>query len=346
DPDREIVNLSAESQGYGARVSYVGGAGSAFTNYTGSYALGQAVAPGSRHAAFARTRKVRLAEQDVSGDAIAADPDGAFAAELSATGQQWPYELAHCTDLGTGEQTATVAGARAHCNAAGRTGSTSASYESNSADPKAAPVQRASSQSSLSIDAAKGVTATVTSSGSFQIPGIVKVGKVEATATVTAAGKDGTAKWSYSRKMEDVEIAGQPFCSGDCDPQEVADAINAQFTSLRPAGILVVASLPNADQGLLSSDGGAQAIVQRDVWDHEEDLGIHDGGEDRFELPAFVVTVYQDRKYPQHEVYWLAGVQAAARLPRSLADRLPLLGSTPGDITPTAPVDFIGGPIG
>jgi len=69
------------------------------------------------------------------------------------------------------------------------------------------------------------------------------------------------------------------------------------------------------DAELLSSPGGAQAIIGRDFWDHEQDVALDEMPIDRFELPAFEVRVYEDRQHPAHQVYSLAGVQAVARVP-------------------------------
>lgn len=336
DPDKTIVNLSGEAQGYGARISYVGGVGGGYSNATKlTYdADTNAVAPGqpaggTRHVTFARTLRLRLTEGEAAAEAIASQPEGMTDAELQANGQPWPDVSARCGDFGDTPGEVTVKGAKANCQQAKRYATSEATYEADGSDPYTNPVQRASTSSSTAIDAKRGVVTTVTSEGSLDIPGVVRIGKVTAITQTWAAGADGTAGFAYKRTMQDVSIAGQQSCTSSCDPEQVARDINERFASATDKGVLIRAEVPQADPTLLGSKGGVQAIFQRDFWDHEQDVALNDGADDRYEMPAFVITIYQDREYPNHEVYSLAGVQAVSRLPRALRDRLPELQSAP-----------------
>ena len=344
DPDKEVTNLSAEAQGYGARVSYVGGVGAGYSNaFSSNYPsqVAGVVAQGTRHISFARTLRARLTDGESAAEAIVSHPEGASDSELKNTSEQtsqgWPHESVGCRDFGDNAADAEDASGNAEvtCDLDYPRTTSAAVYQASTSDPRTAPVQRAATNAVISIHGTKGVTTTVTSEGSLDIPGIVGIGRVRATATTFAAGKKGTATSSYTREMRDVTIAGQPFCSSDCDPDAVAAAINTRFASLTASGTQVVATVPRPDPALLGSPGGVQAVVQRDLWDHEEDVGIHDGAEDRWEMPAFVVALYQDRRNPQHEIYSLAGVQAVSRLPTALADDIDELAS-PDPAVPSA----------
>lgn len=344
DADKDIINLSAESQGYGARVSYVGGIGSSFSNALVTQYPPQAsgvVAQGTRHLTFARTLRARLSQEEASATAMVGHPEGATDAEFTTTGEHtgrgWPYTPTSCRDFGGAPAAANDSTGKAHveCDVDYPKVTSAAVYEADNSDPYNAPVQRAATASAVSIHATKGVVTTVTSEGSLNIPGVLAIGNVRATATTLAAGKKGTAESVYSREMRDVTVAGQPVCTDDCDPEKVAARINSAFSSFSSNGILVVASVPRPDPTLLHSPGGVQAIVQQDLWDHEEDVGINDGSDENFAMPAFVVAIYQDRRYPQHEVYSLAAVQAVSRLPSALADRLSEIASPDPDL-PTA----------
>jgi hypothetical protein len=330
DPDKAIINLSGEAQGYGARISYVGGAGGTYSNAgVGPYGGDQAgVAGGTRHLTFARTLRLRLTEGEASGEAIAAHPEGKTDAEMQANGQKWPYNSARCADFGDTPGENAQPGAKTHCEQAKRYSTSEATYQADGSNPFTNPVQQAKTSSSVAIDAVRGVVTTVTSEGSLDVPGIVHIGRATAVTQTWAAGADGKAGFAYKRTMEDVSVAGQPPCS-TCDPEQVAKKINDAFANTASGGVMVVAEVPQPDQRLLASKGGAQAILQRDFWDHEQDTSLHDNADDRYEMPAFILTIYQDRSYPSHEVYSLAGVQAVSRLPRSLNKKLDELKSAP-----------------
>lgn len=323
NPDSDIINFSGEGQGYGARISYIGGFGNTYSNAVNpAYPLGTVLARGSRHVSFARTNHIRMADGEASAEAIGAYPEGSMQAELTEAGQPWPYTAANCSDYEDKATNDSQPGATVSCTLSKHEAKSAAVYQADTSNPYNAPVQRAQTTASLSLDPKLGVVTDVESEASLDIPGVLHIGRIWAHATTSAAGANGTALHKYERAMEDVDIAGQPFCKAQCDINAVATAINTQFANTTSAGIQIVAYVPNADPNLVGSPGGAQAIIQRDFWDHEEDLLLHEGADDRFELPAFSVAIYQDRKYPEHEVYWLAGVQAASRFPRALAPDL------------------------
>lgn len=332
DADAAVVNYSGEAQGYGGRVSYVGGAGSAFSFATTGvqYPAGDVVAAGTRHFVFAHTERLRLSDAESSGSAITGNEEASFA-EANRQGA-WPYKRAECRDFAAQEVRAESHGSVVECNLSGATAKSASTYKAPTEDSFAAPIQQAHTESTIRIDRTRGVVVTVFSHGSLDIPGLLHIGRAWARAETSAAGASGKATGTYERGIENVRIGTQQVCDTDCDPKQVAEQINRAFANLGPsAGIMVVADAPDPDPGLRQSKGGAQAIVQRDYWQREQDLGVHDSGESHFENPAFVVTIYQDRKFPQHEVYQLAGVQAASRLPRSLADRIDEFDSTDPD---------------
>lgn len=341
DPDTDVVSYSGEAQGYGARVSYVGGVGGTFSNtassWYGTSPTASTVQGATRHFSLARTIRMRLSEGEAVADATGASAEGAGAAELSLVQQPWPYTTAHCSDRSGSKTDAATPGASVACDLGSRNVESSATYGTTDQSTPDLPIQHATTTAKTYIDAARGVVTSVTSEASFDVPGVLRIGKVTATAETWAAGADGKAGSSYTRTIDDVWIAGQQRCDLNCDPEQMAQMINDEFASLGPStGTEIVASVPHPDAALLSSPGGAQAIVQRDFWDHQQDMAIHDGAEDRMELPAFVVTVYRDGRFPEHYVYWFAGVQAVSRFPRALADKLTEMASPWVPSGPTA----------
>lgn len=317
DADQAVIGLSGEGQGYGARISYVGGVKNSSDNVAGTYPFEQVVAGSSRHATFARTLRLRLAIGDASAEAIETQPEGATDAELTDVGQPWPWDPAQCADFGGSptSQDAPRGGARVSCDANAALVKDSAEFKNGNDDPYATPILYGKTEATTTIDRVRGVVTSSAAEGSIDLPGLVRIGHVTASAQTWANGQPGGAGSSYERTMDDVSIAGQPFCHIGCDPAAVAAAINQAFAPLESQGVLVVATAPLPDPELLASPGGAQAIIGRDFWDHEQDVAIDEMPVDRFELPAFQIRVYQDRKKPAHQVYSLAGVQAVARVP-------------------------------
>lgn len=327
DPDKSVVALSGEAQGYGGRVSYVGGIGGTYSNafgtHYGSTAQSQVVAGGTRHAVMGRTTRLRITENDATAEAVSAHPEGATAAELTLAEQPWPYEPVTCVDFGG--QAADKAGTNAsvQCDADSHKAVTQAAYDAAGDAEEGSPFRNAKTSATSFIDAKRGVVTTVESETAFTLPGVLSIGRIVARTTTWAGGRDGAAGSTYEREMSDVVIAGKPFCQASCDPKAVAAEINRTYADPgRRSATALVASIPEPDPLLLGSPGGVEAIVQRERWDHLQDLAIHDGADDRYELPAFVLAYYQDRTYPQHEVYWMAGVQAVSRLPQRLAGDL------------------------
>lgn len=324
NPDESVAALSGEAQGYGARASWVGGTGGTYSNAAGGtdWPFGGEVAPGTRHLTFARTLELRIGNSGSKGSAIEAHPEGATTAELqNHFGQPWFYEAASCLDFGGNAQDATAprGGATAVCDAALPAASTSATYAaeptSPSNDPFSLPVQNATTSAQTRIDPERGVVTTVTSEASLDIPGILRIGRVTATAESWANGVDGGAGSTYERTMEDVVIGGEPFCQVGCTPATVAAAINEHFANTKDSGMVVEAKASDPDPALRGSPGGVEAIVQRDFWLHEEDIGVNDMPVDRNEHPAFELMISRDKTKGERYLYWLAGVQAVSRNP-------------------------------
>jgi len=231
DPDQAVIGLSGEAQGYGARISYVGGAKNSSDNAAGTYPFDQVVAGGTRHATFARTLRLRLAVGDASANAIETHPEGATDAELTNVGEPWPWDPAQCADFGgsPAKQDAPRGGAHVSCDANAKSATDSAEFKNGNDDPYATPIIYGYTEASTTIDPARGVVTSSKSEGSIDLPGLVRIGHVTAKAEAWANGQPGGAGSSYERTLDDVSIAGQQFCQASCDPTAVAAAINQAF---------------------------------------------------------------------------------------------------------------------
>lgn len=307
-PGRTGRTIAASAQGFGTRTRQVGGPNALLLNLSGFEGVGAGADGETRQFMNAFVDHLVLTGNEANAAAIAAQRDAVTEDEQATTGTEWPYTTAECSDFGGSPGNDDQEGARVECDvdkllaAASAVGDAAQSGDVTSS--------HASVEAELGVDDEDGTVATVTAAadGINFLAGAMTMGRVEARTKVTAHGRPGTATGSYERSVRDVTVGGQVICGDSCDLEEVAQAFNEYFVGRARI------DFPSPDQELKAgSPGGAVAIVQDTEAYHVQAVALNQQDPTRREVPAMVITMYQDNRKPARTVYEFAGVQAEAR---------------------------------
>lgn len=318
DPDRNTVNApeedgkttalySAAGQGYGSRQRQVGGIEALFLIGNVSYPVGA----GTREVRTSYLDGMSVTNGEASAAAITADRDrentAADASHLPS-GDPWPYGLAHCVDFGNEAKEDVDATTTVSCAAGDARVAVASSYEDG--DMGGVFVGETTLQASGRRDAKKGAVSTVTSTakGISVLGGVIQIGEVSATAQAFAKGRPGTAGTTYIRTVKNVKLQGSTVCEKECNINDLARQVNAQFVGR------IRIDIPNPDPvGAAGSDGGYQALLRRAPFEQLQEQVLNGQPPDRIELPALVITVYEDGNKSARTIVELAATEAEAR---------------------------------
>ncbi|MDQ1536029.1 MAG: hypothetical protein QOE58_422, partial [Actinomycetota bacterium] len=384
-PGKTEATYAAAVQGYGASYRWVGGVQSQIVNSITFNTSSIPVTSGTREVRTAYLQRLTFANSEAAAGAITAMPDeGDTPADLAKTQPRnpsngeavlipdvkdpankdrqtaigpivnWPYSAANCSDFGEKSQQQTATDTEVACDAGANA---SAHALTRSTDANVISVGKAEFTGRSYRDSGLGVVSSATSiaRGVSVLDGALQIGEVRAVAQSSAKGRKGQAKATWSYSLSDVFVKGVRVCTQQCDPAAVASAVNSGL------GGRVRMYFP---QPLVSATpGGYQAVVRRDAYDQLEEILFNEQRADRVEVPALIISIYQDNLKPGRVVAQLAAVAVEATygitstdfdggnidrnqgLVGALADSLdsPIFGGS-ADVSATGGAGFGGGP--
>lgn len=308
------TTYGASAQGYGVRARQVGGAQGLVVNITSVDPRPFPVGAGTREIRGAYLNTLAITNGEASASVISADRDQANTqtdlnkvAPPGGSPPEWPYHPAKCFDFGSAPREDRTEDAGATCNADKQLAAAEAMYRGPSIN--GVGLRDATMRSRAYTDRDRGVVSEVTATADgIDIAGVVRIGRVVSTAKAWARGRPGTANTSYTRTVSDVVVNGKTICTSPCDVDEVQRQINETFL-----GRMRI-SFPQADPTYLhGSKGGYQALVRRSVPEQLQEQILNEQPNDRIEIPALVVTIYEDRAKPSRTIFEFAAVEAEAR---------------------------------
>ena len=322
DPDRNTVNVPEEegkttalysvaAQGYGSRHRQIGGVESLVINTVGIGNVPYPFGSGTRELRAAYLNGLAMSNGEAAASAITADRDrDNTEADFSKLpeGDPWPHQPAHCVDFGTEASDHKVGTTEVSCAAQTARVEAESLFEDSSAG--GVTVDRSEFDAVGRRDAKKGAVSTVTATakGINVLGGALELGEVTATAEAVAKGRPGTAKTNYTRTVRNVKLGGQLLCDKECNLQDLARQVNAQLVG--KARIDFPTPDPVASAG---SDGGYQALIRRSPFEQFQEQAMNGQPPDRIEVPAMVITVYQEDTKAGRTIVELAATQVEAR---------------------------------
>jgi len=342
--DNTIAAFSGNASGFGMRAMLVGGYGGLIDPVTGlDLPIGDTVAqlsngavglsPGGRGITASQVGSVQLLNVGAAASAqsLALDPvstgdytnkqdtirgQGNSAqkgiGDQLATALNWPWPAATCLDAADtpvqNPQSGPTGQSKASCDIAKQTTSATTSFGSLGVGGIAVASSSFSTDStrdktlgtvSHATAIAKGIVVTIPGAGTLTI------GDIEATASTAAHGRRGTARAAWSTTLENVSLVDTTgkvlyHCGDSCSPKSVAQQVN---TSLLAVKLRIL--LPAAE--IISSPGGAAAIVQKAEADYWSGLTLND--DKSREVPAMQLEVYNDSGQKSRLVVQLAAIQ-------------------------------------
>jgi hypothetical protein len=167
--------------------------------------------------------------------------------------------------------------------------------------PDPVTVKSASAKADVARDGTGPMTTTLKSEADgVDIMGIVQIGHVTATATITAHGRSGSATVNYTREVTGLIINGTTVCASDCPLATVTAAVNA---ALGGRGRI---ELPNAT--IVQAKNGRLALLQDNIYSHTEHVLLDDLSDDNVLSPAMSITLYLDGSTTSREIVTLAAL--------------------------------------
>jgi hypothetical protein len=235
---------------------------------------------------------------------------------------EWLYNNAQCTDFGDNPGDVSTDGAFAACH----TGEHFSHVHATFGRTEASNVVISDSliDAKTYLDKKLGVVATThaESRGISVLGGLLKIGQVVVDATSWAKGRPNTADSTYTVDIKNVLLNGNEICTTTCNPNVVAQQVNAAFA---PAGFspsaAVQISFPSYDSTYFhGSKGGYQALIRSSPAAHLQDVTINEHPDDRLEVPGMAIFVSQDNEKPGRTVVLLSGVETEAHYGISVLD--------------------------
>lgn len=311
------AQYTAAAQGYGAIYRQVGGTRNVQFNVVpfDPDSLGSPVRGGTRELDTAYLSRLALDVGSAGAAAVSAERDGNTKADQSTVTAPWPYQPAACSDFGGQPKKTVTPGAQAECDVSKATVAASANGGGSTVTlpgggaPVDIGVAASSVDASAQVDPVRGLVTTVTATarGISVLGGLLRIGQVAQTVQAWAHGRPGTAGSKVTRTLEDVTVAGQRLCGSTCDVTRVATTINGMAN-----GQLRV-DFPSPDAFLAKgSPGGYQAVVQRSLSQQTQEVVYNEQPADRQEVPAMVISVYEDNTTPARTIAYLAGASSEA----------------------------------
>ena len=311
DPARTTALFSAAAQGYGSRHRQIGGIAAPLENYAGAGSLPYPVGPGTRELRTSYLNGLTVSNGEAGASVITADRDRQNTSADSSKlpqGDPWPYEPVHCVDFGTEPSSAREGTSSVRCEAASVRAEAETLYDRGNAG--GVEVSRSSLRAAVRRDSVKGALSTVNvrAEGISVLGGVLQIGDVTATAQAVAKGRPGTAKGTWTRTVSNVSLGGELLCEKDCDTEELAKRVNSQLVGR------VRIDFPKPDPTFFTgSPGGYQALVRRAPFEQFQEQAFNGQPPDRIEVPAMVVTVFQDDTRAGRTIVELAATEAEAR---------------------------------
>ncbi|MDQ3756641.1 MAG: hypothetical protein M3394_02180 [Actinomycetota bacterium] len=339
-PGRTTSTFSALATGFGSRLRQIGGYGNVVVNTTNVDHRGYPVGPGTRELRGAYLRSLRLGNGEAMASAVSFDRDLANTqADLDKAGEPgaWPFEPASCIDLSNEGTTDERDDSTVRCDAGAAVAS--AASKSRQIDAQVVRMESGTVSATAHRSPDRGSVATITSTarGIDIAGGRVRIGKVEVTAEVSAHGRPGTAKASYTRRLTGVVLDGVQHCGDNCEAEDVARRVNAQF------GGRIRIAFPEPDPTFLATKGGYRGGIRIRTETHLENMLFNEQPADRYDLPGLVATVFEDNTRPGRTIFEAAGVQLEVTYAISLVGDDVAVG---GEGDRPAAVDPLGRPLG
>ncbi|MDQ3757634.1 MAG: hypothetical protein M3394_07285, partial [Actinomycetota bacterium] len=325
-PGRTEAKSGGGAQGYGFRVRQIGGSRAIEAGLGTNFGNVVPVGSGTRELRGAYLNHLGLLADEASASVIAADIDrentrndlGKHAdrpAEVPedfrlpggvdpfAPPGDWPIKPATCIDLDGDADRDEETGSTVTCDRAQRVATAAA--DAGGLRMPVVHIGSSSITASATGNTERGSVASVTASAQdVVVLGRLRIREVRATATAIAHGRRGTASTSWVRVLRGVALDGTELCTDACNLSQVTEAVNAAF-----AGRVAV-TFPVPDQ--MATKGGYAAIVRRSTAEQLEERFLNGQEDHRVEVPAVVVTVYEDGQAPSRTRVDLAAVEAEA----------------------------------
>jgi hypothetical protein len=332
-----VAAFAGSSNGFGARITLVGGYGGVISPLTETLArlsmqppsLG--LSPGPRGVTLGNVASIDLRNVGASAAAQALAPDAVTGDEYQtrlkelgeAAGEAgksipetlaWSWPAAACLDAGeqktTGGQQQTIGRSSVACDLKGARATGTAVAEGVVTDGLSiagasftSTVVRTSDEGTVTeaTAAARGVEVTIEGVGSLSI------GRVTATARTAAHGRPGTAGVSWTREIDGVllrDTSGKVLfrCPDACSPKALAQAVNERV------GQRIRISVPDADQ--VATPRGAFAGIRETRKDYFDGLIVND--DDAEAVPALELLIINDTAEKSRLHVRLAAIQASS----------------------------------
>lgn len=310
DPLRTRSVFSGAAQGYGSRYRSVGGPENLFFNLTNvNVGDGQ-----DRELRGAFLTGLTLTNDEASGSNIALDADS------SAKSAGWQYEPAQCSDFGDAPRSATTEGAEVRCDAGAAT--VMAKAEAGQTSSGGFTVERSEHVAEVRRDRSRGTVVTVTSRAdgisAAGTGGLLRIGQVRVVSQAWAAGRSGTAGYSFTREVSDVTFNGTEQCEDVCTTRELAELADTLAKGRFKVELPEPAPGRNCRRTETSiicdgSPRGYQGLLQREQMEQLEQVIISNQPIDRVEVPGMVLSFVTDNQRTSRTILELAGTAAEAR---------------------------------
>jgi hypothetical protein len=320
---------AASAHAFGADYQLIGGTASLVQNAAGVDSKGQ-LHPGTRSLRQAYVQSATVGSGGSTAAAVGAQEDGATDADRNGVKPQTNglvdagstfVKAAMCSDFGSTPSRRPVVAltAQVACDVDHEQTRAAASYTAadgllmttlGQTAPVALPVQVGRSEVSVVETRAPGLgalAATVTATAeNVTILGVVHIGRITSTETVSAHGRHGSALVSSPRvRVSGVTVDGTPVCSLTCDLDQVAAVLNDALGSRGHV------DLPTAQR--LRTRGGTFASYGQDPWYHAERVLDYDKADDDYAVPAMTLVVNLEGTIKSRLVVDLAAVDASVQ---------------------------------
>jgi len=320
----------------GAEERLVGGSADLIQNTTHEDTRGIVTRPGTRDLQMGVLSGLQLTNDEATAQAVTEVQDDATTNDATAqTPSQAPstYQFSagdgppvpvQCVDFGSSPSKASAESESVNCDHTGQHVVANATAEPGrillsapcAPDPgktsckptdigKTIPdpvaVKSATATADVVRHAAGPMTTTLTSEADgIDILGIIQIGHVRATATITAHGRSGSATVKYSREIIGLVVNGNTVCASDCPLTTVTSAVNA---ALAGRGRI---DLPSAS--IVQAPNGRLALLQDNPYSHVEQVLLDDRSDNDVLSPAMSIALYLDGSTTSREIVSLASL--------------------------------------
>lgn len=216
-------------------------------------------------------------------------------------GGEYPIPSSLCSDFGerptqasTDKPSPALGKSSVSCDATRAVVSSAAESQAPSfTDATGVTIHVAEASSDIDVElTAEGTRTTAWSEAKgLRLGDAIRIGRVRSEVVTVAHGRTGTTKATHARTISDVQAPGFS-CAVECDPKDVASAINRAF-----AGKLRAFA---AEPFKITSPKGYTALVAKDPEQRDSDRAVND--DDTVTVDGLTLVFYNDSFYHQQNV--------------------------------------------